>query len=223
MGSLGVPFCSVCSEALVLAIYQRVRPVDGFSPASTNFSVTTTQALAFSLALLQPATHNLNVQWFTNGVPCDRRHQSQLHAVAAIPCQWHQLGQRRGQGQHLAGAQRSHEPLEPNGHLGAEREPPAIAAGFAAVADGRKIRLPNLRQCPAGGCRPEFDESVELGSGWRPIPWSAASSGTPIPQPAALPGRSTGPSHLLEIPAAAPPNKKARADRSRPSSSSISA
>ena len=69
MGVLGVPFCSVCSEALVLAIYQRVRPVDGFSPASTNFSVSTTQALAFSLTLLQPATHNLNVQWFTNGVP----------------------------------------------------------------------------------------------------------------------------------------------------------
>jgi hypothetical protein len=69
MNSAGFPFCSVCSEALVLAIYQRVRPVDGFSPASTNFSVTTTQALAFSLTLLQPATHNLNVQWFTNGVP----------------------------------------------------------------------------------------------------------------------------------------------------------
>ena len=69
MGALGVPFCSVCSEALVLAIYQRVRPVDGFSPASTNLSLSTTQAAAFSVALLQPATHNLNVQWFTNGVP----------------------------------------------------------------------------------------------------------------------------------------------------------
>ena len=69
MGNGGVPFCSVCSEALVLAIYQRVRPVDGFSPTSTNFSLSTTQAVAFSLALLQPASHNLNVQWFTNGVP----------------------------------------------------------------------------------------------------------------------------------------------------------
>ena len=69
MGSLGVPFCSVCSEALVLAIYQRVRPVDGFSPAGTNFTVSTSQAVAFSLALLQPATHSLGVQWFTNGVP----------------------------------------------------------------------------------------------------------------------------------------------------------
>jgi len=66
----GVPFCAVCSEALVLAIYQKVRPVDSFSPASTNFSVSTTQALTFSLTLLQPTTHNLSVQWYTNGVPC---------------------------------------------------------------------------------------------------------------------------------------------------------
>ena len=68
MNAVGVPFCSVGSEALVLAIYQRVRPVDSFAPASTNITVTTTQALAFSVALLQPATHSLNVQWFTNGV-----------------------------------------------------------------------------------------------------------------------------------------------------------
>lgn len=69
MGSLGVPFCSVCSEALVLAIYQRVRLVDGFSPASTNLSLSTTQAVVFGVSLLQPATHSLAIQWFTNGVP----------------------------------------------------------------------------------------------------------------------------------------------------------
>ena len=105
MGALGVPFCSVCSEALVLAIYQRVRPVDGFSPASTNFSVTTTQALAFSLALLQPATHNLSVQWFTNGVPWTGATNLSFTLLPQSLRQWHQLGQRRGQGQHLAGAQ----------------------------------------------------------------------------------------------------------------------
>ncbi|HQL78458.1 MAG TPA: M64 family metallopeptidase [Verrucomicrobiota bacterium] len=70
MGSFGVPFCAVCREALVLAIYREVRPVDAFWPASTNLSVSTTQALSFGLTLLQPATHNLSVQWFTNGVPC---------------------------------------------------------------------------------------------------------------------------------------------------------
>jgi hypothetical protein len=67
MGSLGVPFCSVCSEALVLAIYQRVRPVDGYSSASTNISVSYPQALTFTVSLLQPSTHNLDVQWFING------------------------------------------------------------------------------------------------------------------------------------------------------------
>jgi hypothetical protein len=67
MNTPGVPFCEVCSEALVLAIYQRVRPVDSFAPAATNFSVTSAQALSFSLSLLQPATHNLSVQWQTNG------------------------------------------------------------------------------------------------------------------------------------------------------------
>lgn len=70
MNVWGVPFCAVCSEALVLAIYQQVRPVDAFSPTSTNLSVSTTQSLTFSLTGLQPATHNLSVQWSTNGVPC---------------------------------------------------------------------------------------------------------------------------------------------------------
>jgi len=66
MRDLYVPFCAVCSEALVLAIYQKVRPVDTFAPASTNLSVSTTAPLPFSLTLLQPATHSLSVQWYTN-------------------------------------------------------------------------------------------------------------------------------------------------------------
>ncbi len=67
MGNFSSPFCAVCSEALVLAVYQRVRPVDGFTPSGTNISVTTSPPLAFTLTLLQPSTHSLNVQWFTNG------------------------------------------------------------------------------------------------------------------------------------------------------------
>lgn len=63
MRSFSVPFCAVCSEALVLAIYQKVRPVDAFSPASTKLSVTTAQTISFSTTLLQPATHALGLQW----------------------------------------------------------------------------------------------------------------------------------------------------------------
>jgi len=69
MNSPGVPFCPVCGEAIVLAIYGKLKPVDGFSPAGTNLSVTNTEILAFNLSLLQPATHDLSVQWFTNSVP----------------------------------------------------------------------------------------------------------------------------------------------------------
>jgi IgA Peptidase M64/Divergent InlB B-repeat domain len=65
----GPPFCEVCSEALVKAIYQKVRPVDGFTPADTNITVTGTQPISFELALLHPATHSLAVQWFADGSP----------------------------------------------------------------------------------------------------------------------------------------------------------
>jgi len=62
-----VPFCEVCSEALVLAIYQKVRPIESFAPTNASLSISSAQPVTFSLALLQPATHNISVQWFTNG------------------------------------------------------------------------------------------------------------------------------------------------------------
>ncbi len=61
-------FCEVCSEALVLSTYRKVRPIDSFMPVATNFSVTATGALSFTLTALQPASHALAIQWLTNGV-----------------------------------------------------------------------------------------------------------------------------------------------------------
>ncbi len=68
MRTLGVDFCEVCSEALVKSIYQRLRPIDSFLPAATNLSVISTQSLVLSVTPLQPMTHDLSIQWFTNGV-----------------------------------------------------------------------------------------------------------------------------------------------------------
>jgi len=68
MRDRGVAFCEVCSEALVLAIYQRVRPIDAYLPASSSLSISNAQPINFTVSLLQPATHNLTVQWQTNGV-----------------------------------------------------------------------------------------------------------------------------------------------------------
>lgn len=61
-------FCPVCQEALVLAIYGKARPLDSRSPATNNLTVTSAQLLNFSLNLLQPTTHTLNIQWRTNNV-----------------------------------------------------------------------------------------------------------------------------------------------------------
>ncbi len=64
-----MPFCEVCKEALVKAIYQSVRPVDSFTPANTRVSLSSTQTGVFTLSALQPATHNLCAQWFADGLP----------------------------------------------------------------------------------------------------------------------------------------------------------
>lgn len=67
MRSFGVPFCEVCSEALVLSFYREARPVDAFTPVSTNFSISSTSMLNFAVTTLQPSSHALSVQWLTNG------------------------------------------------------------------------------------------------------------------------------------------------------------
>ncbi|MFM2082755.1 MAG: hypothetical protein RL380_1446 [Verrucomicrobiota bacterium] len=69
MNQLGtVGFCEICSEAIIKSCYQGLRPFENIFPATNNPTLTTTQALTFSLTKLQPPTHNLLVQWFTNGV-----------------------------------------------------------------------------------------------------------------------------------------------------------
>ncbi|MBE0540175.1 MAG: hypothetical protein IH623_02210 [Verrucomicrobia bacterium] len=69
MGNNGIGFCEVCSEALVLSFYREVRPVESRLPASGNLLVTTGGALEFSLAMVQPSSHALSIQWLTNGTP----------------------------------------------------------------------------------------------------------------------------------------------------------
>ena len=69
MKSLGVPFCEVCSEALVKSTYGLVRPIDSIDPP-TNAIITLveTQAVTLMITRLQPNGSNLNAQWFTNNV-----------------------------------------------------------------------------------------------------------------------------------------------------------
>lgn len=63
-----IPFCEVCREALVKSFYQRIKPWDAVSPASSSVTLVPGQDAAFSVTPLQPASHALSIQWRTNGV-----------------------------------------------------------------------------------------------------------------------------------------------------------
>ena len=63
-------FCPICTEAVTRGVYQKIQAVDSFAPATNNnnLALTSTNAVTFTATPLQPTTHNLSLQWFTNGV-----------------------------------------------------------------------------------------------------------------------------------------------------------
>ena len=65
MQFLGVPFCSVCTEAFVNTIYNQVTPIYSFLPAisASPISVTTN----FSANLTLPIPNTLTTEWKLNG------------------------------------------------------------------------------------------------------------------------------------------------------------
>jgi hypothetical protein len=68
MRSYGAPFCEVCTETLVKATYQRIRPIELFAPVQTNLSVFAGQPVRFDVQPLRPPLHSLQVRWLTNGI-----------------------------------------------------------------------------------------------------------------------------------------------------------
>lgn len=68
MNSMQAEFCEVCREALVLALYQKTRPIEAKSPGHSVVSLTAPQDVAFSLELLQPLGWPLNITWMLNGL-----------------------------------------------------------------------------------------------------------------------------------------------------------
>jgi len=62
-----VAFCEVCSEALVLAIYSKVRPIDAVAPLPSQPVLAAGAPLVFGVALLEPVPNTLHLQWLTNG------------------------------------------------------------------------------------------------------------------------------------------------------------
>jgi len=68
MRTLGVAYCEICAQELVLSMYGAIRPIQGCSPDATNFLISAQANVTFNILILKPATSSLAVQWFTNGV-----------------------------------------------------------------------------------------------------------------------------------------------------------
>jgi hypothetical protein len=58
----GVMFCPVCREALVLAMYRRVDPIDACGPDPKK-PLRGGESLRFEVTVLRPKTHDLDVRW----------------------------------------------------------------------------------------------------------------------------------------------------------------
>jgi hypothetical protein len=69
MRELDQAFCEVCTEALVLSIYRKVRPIQAFSPTTNLVVSVAPQTLNFSVNRI-PAPAGVPVfQWTLNGAP----------------------------------------------------------------------------------------------------------------------------------------------------------
>jgi hypothetical protein len=70
MRSLGVPFCEVCSEALVLSIHERLpQPPSTLPGVDTPVSISLYDQRDFVLEILPVASESARVSWALNGVP----------------------------------------------------------------------------------------------------------------------------------------------------------
>jgi len=101
MRTLGMPFCEVCREQIVRAIYDKVRPWDDVRPAGELLHANAGHTLRFEVDLVEPVSGALAVTWLTNGVPVagssgpvlvldpaslgDGRHQVELRVADPTP------------------------------------------------------------------------------------------------------------------------------------------
>lgn len=85
MRDLGVPFCEVCAESLVVNIYRRLSLVDSASPEpDESIPLTTAETKGFSVTALQSAAPTVSAQWFLDdvAVPGATRTTLTVHGAA---------------------------------------------------------------------------------------------------------------------------------------------
>lgn len=63
----GKPFCPVCSEAILLQVYDRVSPLDSSLPAQRSVTANPGVPPGLRIVAKQPTTHALKVEWYLDG------------------------------------------------------------------------------------------------------------------------------------------------------------
>jgi hypothetical protein len=69
MRTYGADFCEVCMETLIKSQYEAISPIESFSPPATAIALNGADSASFSVVPMQPATHDLSIQWFVDGKP----------------------------------------------------------------------------------------------------------------------------------------------------------
>lgn len=67
MRYLGSPFCSVCTERFIDRIHELTNMIDTYNPASTSFTLTNTDPVAFSIANIVTNPSTITINWYLNG------------------------------------------------------------------------------------------------------------------------------------------------------------
>ncbi len=69
MQSLGVPFCSVCSEQLIISEYSFISPLESYSPANDEITILANSSQIFEIVPMYPTMNVLDIQWYLDMTP----------------------------------------------------------------------------------------------------------------------------------------------------------
>jgi hypothetical protein len=64
MQFLGPPFCSVCAEQTVRAVYGVLEPIDTYYPYELELDIFPSDVISFSIEPILPSPSNLDINWF---------------------------------------------------------------------------------------------------------------------------------------------------------------
>jgi hypothetical protein len=64
----GAPFCEVCTETVLLSMYDKVSPLDSALPATNSVTVQSNAVPPLRIRIKKPLLHDLAVAWSVDGI-----------------------------------------------------------------------------------------------------------------------------------------------------------